>query len=446
MPNAGQLWATAFQIGKETTAGVAVPATRIVYYNPDGTLSRTRAPRPHMFAVGRRDNVLDYTNGPIQAAGSVGLPVSAEEALELFLTGVQGGVTPTTPTGATAGRQWVFKPTSTLDSATLEWDDGARGWRAPGTRVDQLTIAGAVGDTNMITATLFATDVQQASLTGALTQRSPTFLEGWQTRLYMDNFGAAAGNSQIPGLLRNWSVQLQNNLGRVYTADNTLATNRIVTGQLNVTAQLTFDANPSQALTEFNNWDAATKRTIRLEFVGPAAGIEAGINEVQTLTITGTPTGGTLTLTVMGQTTAGIAFNAASAAVQTAINNALAALAGVTGLNYTVTVTGGPWPGSAMVVTFNGSGVAARNIGPITANLASLTGGTPAFAAVETTPGYSGGRAVLVDIPGAWTAVNLGANADGIRTYEFSVQSVYEPTVLAAMLAITCQNSRATAY
>jgi hypothetical protein len=442
VPASGQLWSTTFQIGKETTPGTSVPATRIVYFNPDGTLSRTRAPRPHMFAVGRRDNTLAYTNGPIQAAGSVGLPLSAEEALELFLISVQGGVTPTTPTGATAGRQWVFKPTSTLDSATLEWDDGARGWKGLGVRGDQLTIAGAVADTNMITASLFATDVQQGSLTGSLTQRVPTFLEGWQTRLYMDAFGNAPGNSQIPGLLRNWSVQLQNNLGRVYTADNTLATNRIVTGQLDVTAKLTFDANPSQALTEFNNWDAATKRTIRLEFVGPSAEIEAGVNEVQTLTITGTPTGGTLTLTAMGQTTATIAFNAASGAVQTAINNALASL----GSTYTVAVSGGPWPGSAMVVTFSGTGVAARNVGPITANLASLTGGTPAFAAVETTPGYSGGRSVLVDIPGAWTAVNLGANADGIRTYELDLQSVYEPTTLAAMLAVTCQNSRATAY
>lgn len=442
MPNAGQLWSTVFQIGKETVPGTAVAASRIAYYNPDGTLSRTRDPRPHQFAVGRRDNTLAYTNGPLQAAGSVGLPLSAEEALELFCITLQATPTPTTPTGAVAGRQWVFKPTTTIDSATLEWDDGARVWKGLGMRGNQLTIAGAVGDTNMVTVDLFGTDVIAGSLTGALGQRIPTFLEGWQTRLYMDSFGAAPGNSQMPGLLRNWSVQIGNNLGRVYTADNTLATNRIVTGQLDVSASLTFDANPTQALTEFNNWDATTKRVIRLEFLGPSAEIEAGVNEVQSLVITGTATAGTFTAVIMGQTTATIAFNATAGAVQTALNNALATL----GSTYTVTTGGGPLPATPVTITFSGTGVAARDIGTIQVGTNSLTGTTPVPVFSTTTPGYSGGRAVLVDIPGAWTAINLGGSADGIRTYELSLQSVYEPTTLAAMLALTCLTNRATAF
>jgi hypothetical protein len=443
MPASGQLWATAFQMGKETTAGTAVAATRIVYFNPDGTLTRTRAPRPHRFAVGRRDNVLGYTNGPIEASGSVGLPVSAEEATELFLIGLQGGVTPTTPTGATAGRKWVFKPSSTLDSATIEWDDGARGWRMPGTRAQQIQIQGADNDTNMITATLFGTDLTANALTGALASRVPTFLEGWQTRLYMDNFGAAPGTTQMAGLLRNWQASIQNNLGRVYTADNTLAANRIVSGMLDVTAQLTFDANPAQTLTEFNNWDAATKRVIRLEFVGPNAEIEAAINEVQTLTGGGTWSAGTYVLTILGQPTSAIAFGANAATIQTALNTALSTAYGAT---YSVGVTGGPLGTTPVVVTFSGTGVAGRNVAMISADISLVTGSSPTVSVAETTPGYSGGRSVLVDIPGAWTAVNLGGNADGIRTYEMSLQSVYEPTTLAAMMAVTLQNNRSTAY
>src|SRR3954465_8763162 len=45
----------------------------------------------------------------------------------------------------------------------------------------------------------------------------------------------------------------------------------------------------------------------------------AGTNEVQTITVTGTPTGGTFTLTYSTQTTAAIAYNATAAAVQTAL-------------------------------------------------------------------------------------------------------------------------------
>ncbi len=440
MSNAGQLWATKFQIGKETTAGTPVAATRIAYFNDDGTLSRNRDSRPHRFAVGRRDNVLSHTQGPVQAAGSVGLPMSGSEILELLAIGVRGGVSPSTPTGATSGRRWVHKP-GDLDSATVEWDDAARVWQAAGVRADQIQIQGAANEANEITATLFATALELGSLTGALSDRVPTFMEGFQTLFYLDAFGAVPGTTQVPGVLRNWQVQLQNNLGRIYTADNRNAARRVVSGMLDVSAQFTFDAYPSQAATEFANWDGDTKRTARLAFLGPNASIEAAINEVQTVTITGSPTGGTVTLVVLGQTTATIAFNAAAGAVQTAINNALAAL----GSTYTVGVSGSA--GGPYTVTFNGTGVAGRNVPLMTLGTNALTGGTsPTISVVETTPGYSGGEEVMVDIPGAWSAFNLGGSADGIRTYELSMQGVYEPTTLAAMLAITCQNARATAF
>jgi hypothetical protein len=77
MPASGQLFATRFQLGREVTPGVGVAATRVAYFNSDGILSRARAPREHRFAVGRRDNVLAYTNGPIEAAGTIGFPMSA---------------------------------------------------------------------------------------------------------------------------------------------------------------------------------------------------------------------------------------------------------------------------------------------------------------------------------------------------------------------------------
>jgi hypothetical protein len=73
-----------------------------------------------------------------------------------------------------------------------------------------------------------------------------------------------------------------------------------------------------------------------------------GTNEQQTVTISGTPTGGTFTLTFNGQTTTAIAYNAISSVVL----SALIALSNIrTG---DVTVTGGPGPGTPYVVTFAG--------------------------------------------------------------------------------------------
>jgi hypothetical protein len=122
---------------------------------------------------------------------------------------------------------------------------------------------------------------------------------------------------------------------------------------------------------------------------GPYAG---QASEGQTVTITGTPTGGTFTLTLNGETTAGIAYNATAAAVE----DALEALPSLSGDD--VTVTGGPGPGTPYVVTFGGA-LAGTNVAQMTASAASLTGGTsPAVAVTTTTAG--GGTAVDgLDVP-----------------------------------------------
>lgn len=109
-----------------------------------------------------------------------------------------------------------------------------------------------------------------------------------------------------------------------------------------------------------------------------------GASESQTVTITGTPTGGTFTLTWDGQTTAAIAYNATASAVQ----SALRALSNMPESG--VTVTGGPGPGTPYVVTFYDR----VNVAQMTASGASLTGGTSPAVGVATTVG--GGTATLV--------------------------------------------------
>lgn len=102
-----------------------------------------------------------------------------------------------------------------------------------------------------------------------------------------------------------------------------------------------------------------------------------GTSEVQTVTITGSPTGGTFTLTLSGQTTAAIAYNAAASAVQSAI----AALSTVGSGNVAVSGSaGGPY-----TVTFQGS-LAHTNVAQMTAT-SSLTGGSSPAVGVSTGTG-----------------------------------------------------------
>lgn len=104
-------------------------------------------------------------------------------------------------------------------------------------------------------------------------------------------------------------------------------------------------------------------------------------NEVQSVTVTGDPTGGTYTLTYAGQTTAGIAYNATSTQVRTALQ----ALSTIGSGN--VTCSGGPHPGSAITVTFTGT-LAGTDVAQMTASGTGLTGGTSPDVTVSTvTPG-----------------------------------------------------------
>lgn len=129
--------------------------------------------------------------------------------------------------------------------------------------------------------------------------------------------------------------------------------------------------------------------------VGPFQG--AGTAEVQTLTPTGTISGGTFTVGVLGTTTAAIQWNATAQAVADAINLALA----LAEIDAYVSASGGPVQTAAINLTFFGA-EGQGNVAQVTIN-SSLTGTTPALTPTTATPGVSGagdGRQTLTNIVG----------------------------------------------
>ncbi|WP_439623362.1 RHS repeat-associated core domain-containing protein [Gemmata sp.] len=96
---------------------------------------------------------------------------------------------------------------------------------------------------------------------------------------------------------------------------------------------------------------------------------------VQTVKLTGAPTGGTFTLSFGGQTTAAIAYNASAATVQTALQ----ALTSVGAGNAVVTAA----PGGGWQVRFAGT-LAGKWQAKLTASGAGLTGGSSPAVAVAT--------------------------------------------------------------
>ncbi len=144
-----------------------------------------------------------------------------------------------------------------------------------------------------------------------------------------------------------------------------------------VTLTITLDTSTFTAGTHYPNGyvpSGTVLAKLSNGLYGPYCG---ATTEVQTATITGSPTGGTFTLTFDGATTAAIAYNAAASAVQAALE----ALPNITAGDVTVTGSaGGPY-----TITFGGAYTGA-SVAQITAT-ASLTGGTTPGVTMATTTG-----------------------------------------------------------
>ena len=142
---------------------------------------------------------------------------------------------------------------------------------------------------------------------------------------------------------------------------------------------------------------------------------------VQTVALTGGPTGGTFTLSFGGSTTGAIAYNASAATVQTA----LAGLASIGSGNVQVSAAvGGGWE-----VRFTGTKAGAY-LTAITGNGAGLTGGSPASVSVATVSagGDAGRGAEVTDSAGRVSRSYKDALGRTVRTIENFVDGVVSDT------------------
>lgn len=116
----------------------------------------------------------------------------------------------------------------------------------------------------------------------------------------------------------------------------------------------------------------------------------SGTSEVQTLTIGGTPTGGTFQLRFEGLTTAAISWSATNATLIAAIDAALEALPSI-GTGNIATAAGTLTAGIGTITLTFGGALAKKEVSTIAVANNSLTGTSPTLAVAETTPGVDAG-------------------------------------------------------
>lgn len=127
-----------------------------------------------------------------------------------------------------------------------------------------------VGGTPLTTAPAVTSRTTAGVGNTPLTDRVPNVIEGWEALLYADAFGGTAGTTLISNTLIEWDLTVKNNLARKYTLDNTTAVGSVPLGELDITANFLYEGN-ANALTEYYNWDQATKRLLRLALGNNAA-------------------------------------------------------------------------------------------------------------------------------------------------------------------------------
>lgn len=138
-----------------------------------------------------------------------------------------------------------------------------------------------------------------------------------------------------------------------------------------VTTTLAAGSQATGSLTTVSSGGAGIASHYILNIGIPAGASGYSLNATQTITLVGSPTGGTFTLTYNGQTTSAIAYNATNTTVQTAIT-ALSTVG--TGNAVVAGAAGGPW-----VVAF------ASTLGAIATmtGTSSLTGGSTPGVSVQ---------------------------------------------------------------
>lgn len=255
-----------FQVGIEAagTPGTAVAATR------------------EWFGMGRIQDRSPEPSMRVQERASYDANHNAERAIEDFewtfeggldlddvveqlLLSVKRGVTPTQPdsVGNPNARLWTFNPDNTAPAtATLRWDAAGDVYLAPYAMADSIEFSGGVSGGD-VTVRL-AGPVKDMTPGSALTTIADTvsrIVQGWESRFYIDAFGATPFTTQKDAELISWRIRLTNALARFRGSSNARTFTRLARERRTVESEFVVDM-ATTALAEVVNKRASTKRIV----------------------------------------------------------------------------------------------------------------------------------------------------------------------------------------
>jgi hypothetical protein len=181
-----------------------------------------------------------------------------------------------------------------------------------------------------------------------------------------------------------------------------------------------------QPINVFGNWLCGDTLAPNLLKIDGTVSTEGGQFDVQTLTVSGTPAGGSFTLSFAGNLSGSIAYNSTAAQVQAVLSNIA-----------NVTCTGGPLPATPVIITFNIR--SSQSVFTLASN--ALTGGSsPTAAITHTITGFAANPLKMRIETGPLGAFPKAVRINSIELYMTkgaSIATGHDPDETNAMIEIS---------
>lgn len=276
---AGGKWAQKIQMGREATAGTAVPATTI-WRGEGGMLEDTRETVivPELIGVvmpssrtyaGKLGGQLSMASTP---ATPEQLPHILNAAIAAVATGTADG---SGGTGYVRDYALSASAVNTIAPYTLETGDNAGAERMQYSFVNEFTLEAVAGQAVMVSSTWHGRTVAPNAFTGALTAPTVSHLLASNSTLAIDNAAADWGDTPLTaGNLLSWKLSVTTGWRGKWTVDS---------GQLyflfhyfdrdsfNAELELKFE-HDTAAIAEKAAWRANSTRLVQIITTGDAYG------------------------------------------------------------------------------------------------------------------------------------------------------------------------------
>ena len=258
------------QLGRETTPGVAVPATaRIV-----GTLGMKQENQYYRPSDLETGCLSEFERSVVTGKQAV-LPFEADANFEQmgYLLGmaVKGGV-PTSGSGGIYLRDYTPNLTSSanLDTYTFEYGDDVGVWTSTFCVATDLELTGQVDEAVMVKASLVGQSAESGAFTPGISA-PPSLIPAVTNlgELYLDNTFAALGTTRQAATLVDFSYKVSGGITPMKYVDGSLSYTDIAEKKRHIDLDLTvaFNAGVSALYPALN---AQTPIYIRIDFAGPA--------------------------------------------------------------------------------------------------------------------------------------------------------------------------------